>query len=104
MAKKRTTKRTLSKAEKFYITNKCATSSLEEVSRDLECPESVISEFYTECLDNLKMRDTIDNLMIKDKKNGCTVMTKEASEKGEATRKSRTVRNDTNHIHKIRQG
>lgn len=102
MAKKRVTKRTLSKAEKFYITNKCATCSLEEVSRDLECPESVVSAFYSECLDELKRKDTIDNLMIKDKKNGCTVMTKEASEKGENTRKSRSIRKDTNHIHKIR--
>lgn len=102
MAKKKTVKRVLSKVEKFYIEKNCSTSSLTDLCNDIGCPESIVSAFYNECLDRLKRQDTIDKLMISDKKNGCMVMTKEASEKGDATKPQRTVKLDTNHIHKIR--
>lgn len=102
MTKKKTVKRVLSKVEKFYVEKNCSISSLTDLCNDIGCPESIVSKFYNECLDKLKKQDTIDKLMITDKKNGCKVMTKEASEKSDATKPQRTVRLDTNHIHKIR--
>lgn len=102
MAKKKTTSRTLSKVERFYIEKNCSQMSLTDICNDIGCSETIASKHYSECVDKIKNANTIDKLMVIDSKNGYAVMTKEASEKGEATKPQRTVRLDTNHIHKIR--
>lgn len=91
----------LTKADKFYIDNKCDQLSLAEISSDLGYSESTVEGYYTQCLDKVKKADTIDKLMVVNSKNGYAVMTREASEKGESTRKKSTVP-PANHIHKIR--
>jgi hypothetical protein len=102
MAKRKINQRELSKAEKFYIENNCKKLSLEEVCRDLECEEGLVSTFYNECLDSLKNKDTIDKLMIVNSKAGYAVMSKEASSKGESTRRKNISSPVSEHIHKIR--
>jgi hypothetical protein len=102
MAKKKVTVRQLSKAEKFYIENNCQSLNIEDICKDIECPVSIASEYYKNCLDKIKKADTIDKLMVVDKKNGYTVMTKGASEKSETTRKKGSNKSLTEHIHRIR--
>ena len=101
MAKK-TAKRNLSKVEKFYIEQNCSNSTLEEISKDIGCSQNIASSYYTECLDKIEKADTIDKLMNVNTKSGFAVMTKEASEKGDAT-KTRKNQKAAEHIHKIRQ-
>jgi hypothetical protein len=102
MAKRKVTKRELSKAEKFYVESNCKKISLEEICDDLECKEDVVSAFYNECLDDLKNKDTIDKLMIVNSKAGYAVMSKEASSKGESTKRPSNNKHLSEHIHKIR--
>lgn len=99
MAKTKTSE--LSKAEKFYIENNFQRLSIDELCGDLECTAEKIEKYYNECVDRAKSADTIDKLMIVNSKSGYAIMSKEASEKGEATRK-RSVLPTANHIHKIR--
>lgn len=91
----------LSKAEKFYIESNCIELSLAEIQADLKSDSSTIENYYNDCLDRKKNENTIDKLMIVNSKSGYTVMSKEASEKGEATRKKSTPPL-SNHIHRIR--
>jgi hypothetical protein len=92
----------LTKADQFYVENKCGELSLEQMSNDLNYPSSVIESYYNQCLDKKKKADTIDKLMVVNSKNGYAVMTKEASEKGEENRR-RSSQPPENHIHRIRQ-
>lgn len=91
----------LSKAEKFYIENNCKSLSLDQLCEDLKCPSKSIEKYYNECIESHKKADTIDKLMIVNSKGGYAIMSKEASEKGEATRK-RTKPPLSEHIHRIR--
>ena len=99
---KKTAKRNLSKVEKFYIEQNCSNSTLEEISKDIGCPQNIASSYYKECVDKAEKGDTIDKLMNVNTKSGFAVMTKEASEKGDAT-KTRKNQKAAEHIHKIRQ-
>lgn len=101
MAKKTASKRTLSKVEKFYIEKNCGASTLESISKDIGCPEDVISTYYNECIDRIEKSNTIDKLMNVNSKSGFAVMTKQASEKGDATRKTKNQKS-AEHIHRIR--
>jgi hypothetical protein len=102
MASKKSVKQSeLSVAEKFYIEYNCKSLSLETMSENLECDEDRIKDFYNECVDKQNSSHTIDKLMAINSKRGYAIMTKEASEKGEATKgKSRSPL--SNHIHKIK--
>ena len=91
----------LSKAEKFYVENNCKSLSLDQLCEDLKCWAESIEKYYNQCLENNKKADTIDKLMIVNSKGGYAIMSKEASEKGEATRK-RTTPPLSEHIHRIR--
>lgn len=102
MAKKKVTVRQLSKAEKFYIENNCNELTMQEICNDLECKEDIVSIYYNECLDNFKKKDTIDKMMNVNSKAGYAVMSKEASEKGETTKRSDPNKSLSKHIHKIR--
>lgn len=101
MAKKTSTKKTLSKVEKFYIEQNCRVSTLEAISKDMGCDQEIISPYYSECVDKIEKSNTIDKLMNVNTKSGFAVMTKEASEKGDATRKKKDQKK-VEHIHKIR--
>lgn len=90
----------LSKIEKFYIENNFKKFSIDELSEDLGRSPEHIEKFFNECVDNSQKSDTIDKLMIVNSKRGYAVMSKEASERGEATKTKSTVPAD--HIHKIR--
>lgn len=101
MTKRKTTQKTLSKVEKFYIEENCINTTLESISKDMGYAEEIVSPYYTECLDKIKKSDTIDKLMNVNTKSGFAVMTREASEKGDATRKKKDQK-AVEHIHKIR--
>ncbi len=92
----------LSKAEKFYVDSNCGILSLEELCSDLGCEISYIEKYYNECVDKNSRSNTIDKLMIVNSKSGYAIMSKEASEKGESTRK-RSQPPLSEHIHKIRK-
>ena len=102
MAKRISQKKQLSKVEKFYIEKNCGNMNIEEICNDISCDKTVASKYYDECVDKAQKTDTIDKMMIVDSKNGCTVMTKGASEKGEKTRRSEPNKVLSKHIHKIR--
>ena len=102
MAKRISQKKQLSKVEKFYIEKNCGNMNIEEICNDISCDKTVASKYYEECVDKAQKTDTIDKMMIVDSKNGCTVMTKGASEKGEKTRRSEPNKSLSKHIHKIR--
>jgi hypothetical protein len=91
----------LSKVEKFSIENNCKSLSLDQLCDDLKCSAESIEKYYNECIEGQKRADTIDKLMIVNSKGGYAIMSKEASEKGEATRK-RTSPPLSEHIHRIR--
>lgn len=93
--------RELSVVEKFYIQHNCKTLDLETICKDINNYSLKVKAFLNECLENLDRSDTIDKLMNVNSKSGYAVMTKEASEKGDATKK-RGKAPDTKHIHKIR--
>lgn len=106
MPKKRATK-PLTKAERFYIEQHCVSSDAETVAKDLRRSQSVIQKYYDQCLTKREQADTIEvdgqtseaetqesegnitagDLMVSNKQRGYTVMTREASEVGEANRK-----------------
>lgn len=102
MAKKTASKKELSKVEKFYIEKNCGNMDIEDICSDLSCDKTIASKYYDECVDKAQKADTIDKMMIVDSKNGCTVMTKGASEKGDKTRRSEPSKALSKHIHKIR--
>lgn len=102
MAKKTTLKKELSKVEKFYIENNINTMELSDICNDLGCDLSTASKYYDECIDRLKKADTIDKLMIVNSKAGYAVMSKEASSKGESTKRKNSNGQSSEHIHKIR--
>jgi len=102
MAKRTASKKELSKIEKFYIEKNCGNMDIEEICNDISCDKTVASKYYNECVDKAQKADTIDKMMVVDSKNGYTVMTKGASEKGEKTRRSEPNKALSKHIHKIR--
>jgi len=91
----------LSKVHKFYIESKCSAMTLSDISSDLGLDESIVSSYYYECKNKASNDFTVDKLMNINSKRGYAVMSKEASEIGDASKKRATKR-DTKHIHKIR--
>jgi hypothetical protein len=91
----------LSVVEKFYIENNCKSLSLETISETLESNEDRVKEFYAECVDKQNSSFTVDKLMTINSKRGYAIMTKEASEKGEATKSAGRSPLST-HIHQIK--
>jgi hypothetical protein len=92
----------LSVAEQFYIEEHCTKMSLETICEQLNCDSDRISDFYTAAVDKRNSMSTIDTLMTVNHKRGYAIMTKEASEKGDAT-KSGKAAPLSEHIHKIRK-
>ena len=91
----------LSKVQKFYVESKCSSMTLSDVSSDLGLDQSLVSSYYDECKTKAEKDFTVDKLMNINSKRGYAVMSQEASEKGDATKKAPAKR-DTSHIHKIR--
>lgn len=91
----------LSKVQKFYIESKHSSMTLSDVSSDLGLDKSVVSSYYDECKNKATNNFTVDKLMNINSKRGYAVMSQEASEKGDAS-KRQAKKTDTNHIHKIR--
>jgi hypothetical protein len=101
MSNKKTKPAPLSVVEKFYIENHCKTLSLETISENLECSEDRVKDFYTESVDKQNSSFTVDKLMAINSKRGYAIMTKEASEKGEANKSAGRSPLST-HIHQIK--
>ena len=91
----------LSKVQKFYIESKCSSMTLSDICSDLGLDKSVVSSYYDECKNKATNDFTVDKLMNINSKRGYAVMSKEASERGDASKKQAT-KTDPNHIHKIR--
>jgi hypothetical protein len=101
MAKAKKQTHDLCIVEKFYIEHNCHKMTLESICEDLKCSPEYAEAYYKECLDKVKRPDTIDKLMMVNSKRGYAIMSKEASERGEATKKTAT-RPLSEHIHRIR--
>lgn len=87
----------LTEVEEFYIEGNCCSKTLKEIASDLGRTQVSIKEFYEEALNSQKDTEEEDekpagdgranSLMGRDENKRCVVMTKAASEVGDASRK-----------------
>lgn len=108
--------RRFSDVERFFIDN--CDLPIETMARKLKTKVGVVQHYIDwrekqkalkeedeteEVVEEKPKRGTIDELMIKIPKRGVVVMTKVASEKGDATRKEGRNERTEKNIHKIRE-
>lgn len=88
----------------FFIMNNRQTMSLEELSKKLKITTDLIRQYIDERIDTKTTMpikpDRISHMFAKN--GGAVIMTKGASEMGDAA-KTKTTINQAGHIHKIRE-